>query len=136
MKALRVLLVSISCIILSSCLHVDQESTQHSNDGPTQTRANQSGDAVDDENHEQKDGGAVIEDGTYGATVDYNNPSTGYSATYTLDVEVSDGQVTQIDFPNGGYLDEDHITAADIDQDGDAEVEGEDGKTYNVHIDP
>lgn len=75
-----------------------------------------------------------VDDGTYSATVDYNNPSTGYSATYTLDVEVSDGQVVQINFPNDGYLDEDHITAADIDEDGIATVEGEDGKTYEVHI--
>jgi len=136
MKTLRVLLVCIFCITLSSCLHVDQKNVQHSNDKPQQTEANQSGGAVDDENREQKEDGAVIEDGTYNATVDYNNPSTGYSATYTLDVEVNDGQVIQIDFPNGGYLDEDHITAADIDEEGDANVEGEDGKTYDVHIDP
>lgn len=76
-----------------------------------------------------------IQDGSYSATVDYDNPNTGYSATYTLSVEVSDGQVVQINFPNDGYLDEDHITAADIDDDGNALVEGEDGKTYNVHID-
>ncbi len=75
-----------------------------------------------------------IEDGTYSATVDYNNPNTNYSATYTLNVEVENGQVVQIDFPNGGYLDEDHITPADLDEDGNANIEGEDGKTYDVHI--
>ena len=67
-------------------------------------------------------------------TVDYNNPETDYSATYTLDVEVSDNQITQIDFPNGGYLNDDHITPADLDDDGNADVEGEDGKTYHVQI--
>ena len=76
-----------------------------------------------------------IEDGTYSATVDYNNPETGYSATYTLDVEVQDCQVVQINFPNDGYLDEDHISAADLDEDGNANVDGEDGKTYVVLID-
>lgn len=79
--------------------------------------------------------GTKIEDGTYSATVDYYNPSTGYSATYTLDVEVQDGEVVQIDFPNGGYLDEDHITPAELDEDGNATVDGEEGKTYQVHID-
>lgn len=85
----------------------------------------------DEEENDEK----TIADGTYLATVDYNNPETGYSATYTLNVEVQDGQVVQIDFPNGGYLDDDHITPADIDEDGNATVEGEDGKTYEVHID-
>jgi hypothetical protein len=32
--------------------------------------------------------GCVVEDGTYSATVDYYNPETGYSQTYSLDVEV------------------------------------------------
>ena len=79
--------------------------------------------------------GCKFEDGTYSATVDYNNPETGYSATYTLDVEVQDCQVVQINFPNDGYLDDDHISYADIDEDGNASVEGEDGKTYEIQID-
>jgi hypothetical protein len=75
------------------------------------------------------------DDGTYSATVGYHNPKTEYSATYTLDVDVEDCQVVEIHFPNGGYLNEDHITAADIDSDGEADVQGEDGKTYDVHLD-
>lgn len=76
-----------------------------------------------------------FEDGTYCATVDYNNPGTGYSATYTLDGEVQDCQIVQINFPNDGYLDEDHISYADIDEDGIATVDGADGKTYEIQID-
>ncbi len=79
--------------------------------------------------------GCKFEDGDYSATVDYNNSETGYSATYTLDVEVSDCQVIRINFPNDGYLDEDHISYADIDEDGKASVDGEDGKTYQIQID-
>ena len=45
-----------------------------------------------------------FEDGTYSATVDYYNPTTGYSATYSLTVEVFNNQVTTIYFPNDGYL--------------------------------
>ncbi len=79
--------------------------------------------------------GCKFEDGTYSATVDYFNPATNYSATYTLDVNVQDCQVVQINFPNDGYLDEDHISAADLDEDGNASVDGEDGKTYEIQID-
>lgn len=76
-----------------------------------------------------------FEDGTYSSTVDYYNPETGYSATYTLDVDVRDCQIVQINFPNDGYLDDDHISYADIDDDGNASVNGEDGKTYQIQID-
>jgi hypothetical protein len=76
-----------------------------------------------------------FEDGTYSATVDYYNPETGYSATYTLDVEVEDNQVTIIYFPNDGYLDDDHIWPDELDADGFVSIEGEEGKTYDVQID-
>ncbi|WP_288073014.1 hypothetical protein [Hydrotalea sp.] len=76
-----------------------------------------------------------LSDGTYSSTVDYYNPSTGYSQTYTLDVEVEDCQVVTIYFPKGGWLDSDHITPAEIDEDGNAEVEGDEGRTYSIQID-
>ena len=92
----------------------------------------------DSENNDETQENSSIcnyDDGTYSAIVDYNNPETGYSATYTLDVDVEDCQVVQINFPNDGYLDEDHISYADIDEDGTASVYGEDGKTYQIQID-
>jgi len=79
--------------------------------------------------------GCKFEDGTYSTTVDYYNPETGYSQTYTLDVEVEDCEVVQIDFANGGWLDSDHITPAELDEDGTCTVYGEDGKTYEIQID-
>jgi len=75
-----------------------------------------------------------FKDGTYSATVDYNNSETGHSATYTLDVDVENCQVVKIDFPNGGYLDDDHITYGDLDETGSASVEGEDGKSYQIQV--
>ncbi len=84
---------------------------------------------------EDSNSGCKYEDGTYSATVDYNNSETGYSATYSLDVEVQDCQIVQINFPNDGYLDDDHISHADIEEDGSASVTGEDGKTYEIQID-
>ena len=84
---------------------------------------------------EDNSSGCKFEDGNYIATVDYNNSETGYSATYSLDVKVRDCQVVQINFPNDGYLDEDHISYTDIDEDGRASVDGEDGKSYEIQID-
>jgi hypothetical protein len=76
----------------------------------------------------------LFEDGTYTATVEYYNPDTDYSNTYDLEVEVEDNQVTVIYFPNDGYLDDDHIWPAEIDEEGYAYIEGENGKTYEIYI--
>ena len=105
---------------------------QENNEEEASYKSNESG---NEENSEETNSGCTFKDGNYSATVDYNNPETGYSATYTLDVEVQDCQVIQINFPNDGYLDEDHISYADIDEDGRASVYGEDGKTYEIQID-
>ncbi len=78
---------------------------------------------------------SAFEDGVYTATVDYYNPGTGYSATYTLNVEVEDNQVTIIYFPNGGYLDSSHIWPGELDEDGYVSIDAENGKAYNIQID-
>ncbi len=76
-----------------------------------------------------------FEDGIFLATVDYHNPVTRYSQTYTLDVEIQNCRVVKIIFPKGGWLDEDHISSSGLDEDGNASIEGENGKTFDVHID-
>ena len=75
------------------------------------------------------------EDGTYSATVDYYNPNTNYSATYTLDVEVEDGMVIRIYFPSGGWLDEDHIIPDYLDEDGSCTISSYEGNYYEIQID-
>ena len=75
-----------------------------------------------------------FENGTYTASVDYYNPNTEYSATYTLEVEVADNEVTVIYFPNDGFLDDDHISPSELDASGYVSIDGEDGKTYEVQI--
>lgn len=77
---------------------------------------------------------AEIEDGSHTATVEYYNPRTGHSATYDLDVEVEDGEVIQIDFPNGGW--EDDFSPGEIDEDGSAFVEDAEGRQFDISIDP
>lgn len=44
--------------------------------------------------------------GTYCAEVEYYNPNTGSRNTYDLDVEVEDGYLVQINWPNGGCYNE------------------------------
>ena len=75
-----------------------------------------------------------FEDGTYCAEVDYYNPNTGTSNSYTLEVEVSSNEVIQINFNNGGWLDEDHIDAESLDSDGTCTLVSDRGYEYTVHI--
>ena len=113
----------------------DLDTNEVSGESPSFSTDSEYSDGTDDELTDESSEGSEIEDGTHSATVYYNNPQTGYSATYTLDVEVEDGQVVQIDFPNGGYIDSDHITPEVLNSDGECTIYGDDGKTYVIHID-
>ncbi len=139
-KTLQFLLLGFSLFVIScsnsssnssssASSNSDANESANNQNTASETSHNQNSEEINTNNSECK-----FEDGTYSATVEYNNPETGYSATYTLDVEVQDCQVIQINFPNDGYLDEDHITAGDIDEDGNASVDGENGKTYEIQI--
>jgi hypothetical protein len=74
------------------------------------------------------------EDGTYCADVSYYNPNTGTSNSYTLEVEVQGNQVTQINWGNGGWLDEDHFYAQDLDDSGYCSFTSDKGYDYTVQI--
>ncbi len=124
---------SFFCLIAVFCFLVSCSSKSENRRGSKNYKSSYSTDEEDENNKNTSE--CKFEDGTYSATVDYNNSETGYSATYTLDVDVQGCQVVQINFPNDGYLDEDHIDYADIDEDGNASVDGEDGKTFEIHID-
>lgn len=91
-------------------------------------------DPVNDETEEETASDCSYDDGTYSATVDYYNPETGHSATYDLDVEVQDCEVIQIEFPRGGWLDGDHISPTALDEDGNATIEDDQGRTWEVHL--
>jgi len=121
-------------ILLISCNNSNNKSSnERSSDYYEESSDYDEYEQEEEEEYYEDDEG--IEDGTYSATVDYYNPETGYSATYTLDVEVEDNQVTIIYFPNDGYLDDDHIWPDELDEDGFVSIEGEEGKTYDVQID-
>jgi hypothetical protein len=89
----------------------------------------------DDDNTDKSSKDCGIKDGSHSASVDYYNPNTEHSATYDLEVEVEDCQVTTIYFPKGGWLDSDHISPEELDEDGNATLEDENGRTFDVHID-
>lgn len=147
MKLKLSLLLILSLLIFSCTSKTKSESESENNDIPNSSRTTDDEESQnDDVNNENFDTDTTAEtntlssdcgldDGSYPATVGYNNPETGYSATYTLDVDVEDCQVVQINFPNDGYLDLDHISATDIDENGNASVDGENGKTYEIQID-
>lgn len=109
-------IVFLLTLFLFSCSHVDdQNDNNRSND-------------------EESANGCSYEDGTHSATVEYYNPETGYEATYNLDVEVNDCEVIQIDFNNGGYLDDSHISPTELDSDGSCTLEDERGREFTIHL--
>ena len=121
MTSRAIFLILFSIFLFGSCTDTDSDYEPQSDEGKTSDREN--------------DNDCDFENGTHSATVDYYNPSTGHSATYTLDVEVENCEVTTIFFENGGWLDDSHISPAELDSDGDAELEDDRGRTYTVHID-
>jgi hypothetical protein len=135
----KLLIATLCGFILVSCASKTEKQTDESNSSSNnsvyENNTPQNSDEETAEGITNNPTDCKFEDGTYSATVDYNNPETGYSATYTLDVEVQDCQIVQINFPNDGYLDDNHISYADIDDEGNALVYGENGKTYEVQID-
>lgn len=73
-------------------------------------------------------------DGEYCADVEYYNPNTGTDNTYTLTVEVQDGLLTVIHWPNGGWLDESHFSAPEVDENGEASFTSDKGYDYTISI--
>ncbi|MDD3021225.1 MAG: hypothetical protein PHX61_09665 [Alphaproteobacteria bacterium] len=66
-----------------------------------------------------------LEDGTYDAVV------TTDSGSYTVPVEVEDGEVTHVEWPNGGNM---SVNGADLD-DGSATGFNSRGDTVEIEID-
>jgi hypothetical protein len=73
-------------------------------------------------------------DGTYCADVTYHNPNTGTTSTYTLNVEVVNNELTQINWNNGGWLDDSHFNPPELSEDGYCMFWSDRGYEYNVHI--
>lgn len=72
-------------------------------------------------------------DGNYCAEVDYYNPNSGTQSSYTLTVEVADNSVVRVNFPNGGYMD-DEISDGALDSSGETSFTNYKGYQYTVKI--
>lgn len=72
-------------------------------------------------------------DGTYCAEVEYYNSSTGTRSSYDLDVEVENGDLVQIDWPNGGWLDSTHFYPESISS-GEVSFRSDKGYNYTVTL--
>lgn len=71
-------------------------------------------------------------DGGYCADIEYYNSNTGTYSNYTLTIEVSDNELEQINWHNGGYLDD--FYGVEFDEDGHAEFTSDKGYDYEVQI--
>lgn len=74
------------------------------------------------------------EDGTYCANVTYHNPNTGTRNTYKLEVEVEANELVKIYWSNGGWLDEDHFNAQEINSNGTCSFTSDKGYEYDIEI--
>ena len=72
-------------------------------------------------------------DGTYCAEIEYYNPNTGTRNTYDLDVEVEDGDLTVIQWGNGGWLDDSHFYPENISS-GVCEFKSDKGYSYEITL--
>ena len=72
-------------------------------------------------------------DGEYCAEIEYYNPNTGTHSTYTLPVEVENGELVKILWNNGGWLDESHFMPPDI-SDGTASFVSNQGYEYTIRL--
>jgi len=79
-------------------------------------------------------GTCSFQDGLHVATAEFSNSETAYSSTCKLDVTVLNCQVIAIDIPKLGWLDTDHFKAANIDENGDASFEDDQGRSFYIHI--
>jgi hypothetical protein len=75
-----------------------------------------------------------FEDGTYCADVTYYNPNTGTSNDYTFEVEVQQNEVVQINFGNGGYLDNEHMTPEVLDENGECTIFSDRDYEYSIKL--
>ena len=73
-------------------------------------------------------------DNTYCATVRYHNPNTSTQSSYTLIVKVENDEIVEIDWPNGGKLDEENFSDAILDEVGHSSFTSDKGYEYEVQI--
>jgi hypothetical protein len=76
----------------------------------------------------------TMPNGKYCARIEYQNSKTGNESEYHLYVDVEDGYLTKIYWPNGGWLDDSHFEPPEI-FDYTADFINDMGYKYSVEID-
>lgn len=114
----KILFLLVTILLFSSC---KKSSDEHNESFDVSTFADE-------------DGNVAYPDGTYCADVDYYNPDTGTSSTYTLNVEVENNEVTVIQWSNGGWLDSSHFTPEPLDSGGSCSFTSDEGYEYTIQI--
>lgn len=122
-------LIWLVCVLLLCC-----KSKPESNQANVQPVASQQNINVDSYSAREETLVDGYEDGEYCATINYYNSSTGNSSTYTLEVEVENGELVKVNWPNGGWLDSSHFNPPEIESDGSCSFSTFDGKDYEVQI--
>lgn len=117
-------------ILLCSGLLIFSISCNNNSNGNRSSSATNESSSENEDNESENDGD---KDGTYCAEVEYYNPSTGTRNTYNLDVEVENGELTEIHWPNGGRLDETHFNSEDITS-GECEFTSDRGYQYTINL--
>lgn len=121
-------LLILVCAFLLGCESKSQETQESLEPISSQQQIN-----TDNYDTEQKTNEGY-EDGEYCATIEYYNSATGNSSTYTLEVEVENGELIRINWPNGGWLDSSHFDPPEVDADGSCSFTTFDGKDYSIQI--
>ena len=96
--------------------------------------SNEQSKTSESENYESHSSRSSYSDGSYCADIEYYNPRTGTNSTYNLTVDIEDGKLVKIYWPNGGWLDESHYSGVEISDSGDASFESDKGYQYTLHI--
>lgn len=87
-----------------------------------------------DVNSDDNEASEKYPDDIYCAEVEYHNPNTGTTSSYTLTVEVENNEIITINWPSGGWLDEDNFSGAELDEDGSTYFTSDYGYEYNIRI--
>lgn len=117
--------------LLSGCSPNNNQANHRDRSESSYSDENEYSDSETTEKEEQEE---AYSDGTYCAEVSYYNSNTGTNSSYTLTVEVESNELTQINWPNGGWLDDDHFASSELDEDGYTSFTSDKGYDYEIQI--
>lgn len=99
MKSTNQFLLYISILIYSCNNSVEKQGVQN-----TFNEKNNPNIIEQDKNVDEK-----YPNGRYCADVKYSNPNTGTLSTYKLIIKLDENEIVKINFPSGGWMDNDHL---------------------------